>query len=418
MSHIRHIFTYEFWRNFRRKGYLFTTFGIPLLAFVIALGYQGISSLNSGQGGSREEQTRLAEMFRGIQKAGYVDLSGQFPQPGSRLAAVLTRYPDKAAAQAALQSGAIDVYYVIAADYLQTGNLTLVMPHLSLNQISPQPIEELVFNNLGSTVSPALLARLRNPAVIQEVNVQRETPQGTAAPDEGTQFGTVYLFAILFLMSVFLTNGYLMQSVIEEKETRLIEILVSTVRPAHLLMGKILALGSLGLLQIATWLVSVVLLLRLVVQLPALATTFLPNIFLPTEFLPLFLIYFVLGYLFFAAAFGAIGAISNSLQEGPQYAVVFTLPAALPFYFFSMFVSTPDATAPVLMSLFPITAPLAMVMRVVASAVPAWQIMLSMVLLALADIGMIWLAGRLFRVNTLLAGQLPKLRDIPRLLRG
>jgi ABC-2 type transport system permease protein len=209
-----------------------------------------------------------------------------------------------------------------------------------------------------------------------------------------------------------------MQSVIEEKETRLIEILVSTVRPTELLAGKILALGSLGLLQIVVWLGSVLLLVRFMVNLPALATTFLSGIFLPGDILPIFLIYFFLGYLFFAAAYGMVGAISNSLQEGPQYAVIFTIPAALPFYFFSLFVTAPDGTIPTAMSLIPFTAPLAMVMRVVISAVPGWQIALSIVLLILADMGMLWLAGRLFRVNTLLAGQLPRLRDIPRLLRG
>jgi ABC-2 type transport system permease protein len=275
----------------------------------------------------------------------------------------------------------------------------------------------MLFDRLEEEADPDLLARLRRPSIIVETNLQRDLPEGVTQ-DEDTQFGTVYLFAILYLMSVFLTNGYLMQSVIEEKETRLIEILVSSVRPGQLLAGKILALGSLGLLQIVTWLAGIVLLLRFLVNLPALATTFLANMFIPGDLLPIFLIYFVLGYLFFAAAYGAVGAISNSMQEGPQYAVIFTLPAALPFYFFTLFVTATDGPIPTIMSLFPITAPLSMVMRVVVSTVPAWQIVLSIVLLILADLAMLWLAGRIFRVNTLLAGQLPRPRDIPRLIRG
>jgi ABC-2 type transport system permease protein len=113
-----------------------------------------------------------------------------------------------------------------------------------------------------------------------------------------------------------------------------------------------------------------------------------------------------------------VGAISNSAREGPQYAVVFTLPAVIPLYFISVFLTAPDAGLPVVLSLFPITAPIAMVMRLLITTVPAWQIILSLALLALTIFGMMWLAGRLFRVQTLLAGQTPKLRDLARIVRG
>jgi ABC-2 type transport system permease protein len=130
------------------------------------------------------------------------------------------------------------------------------------------------------------------------------------------------------------------------------------------------------------------------------------------------LLYFIFGYLFFAAAYGMVGAISNSMQEGPQFAVIFTLPAYLPLYFLSVFIATPDAPLPTILSLIPITAPLSMVVRVTLMNVPVWQIALSLGLLIITDIFMIWLAGRMFRVQTLLSGQTPKWRDLPRLLRG
>jgi ABC-2 type transport system permease protein len=113
-----------------------------------------------------------------------------------------------------------------------------------------------------------------------------------------------------------------------------------------------------------------------------------------------------------------VGAISNSMQEGPQLAVIFTLPAVLPLYFLGLFISSPDGTLPVILSLFPVTAPLAMVMRISATTVPVWQIILSLALLVVMDVLIIWLAGRMFRVQNLLAGQVPKIRDLPKLLRG
>ncbi|MCA9910624.1 MAG: ABC transporter permease, partial [Anaerolineae bacterium] len=220
----------------------------------------------------------------------------------------------------------------------------------------------------------------------------------------------------------FMTNGYLLQSVIEEKESRLIEILISTIRPFDLLTGKILAFGILGLLQVSIWTGTFIFLGwlsgREALQsfLPILQS--LANLTIPYELLPLLLVYFLLGYAFFAGLYGIVGAISNSMREGPQYAIVFTLPAVLPFYFISIFATTPNDTLPLVLSLFPLTAPLGMAMRLVVTEVPFWQIALSIGLLALGVVGSLWLASRLFRVNTLLAGRLPKLRDLPQLVRG
>jgi len=141
------------------------------------------------------------------------------------------------------------------------------------------------------------------------------------------------------------------------------------------------------------------------------------NIELPLSLLPILFLYFVLAYLLFAGLYAVIGAISNSMREGPQYAVIFTLPAALPFYFISVFSSTPDAALPVIMSLFPLTAPIAMTLRLLVAPVPAGQIALSLGLLALGVVAAIWAAGRAFRVQVLLAGQPPKFRELGKLLR-
>ncbi|MBL8162935.1 MAG: ABC transporter permease, partial [Anaerolineae bacterium] len=184
----------------------------------------------------------------------------------------------------------------------------------------------------------------------------------------------------------------------------------------HLLAGKILALGILGAIQIAVWVGAMLLLSQLTAGNAALAV--IANFSLEPGQILVLALYFVLGYLFFAAAYGMVGAISTSLQEGPQYAVIFTLPAVLPLYFIALFTTTPNAPLVIFLSIFPITAPLAMVMRITITTVPFWEIALSAALLLVVDILLIWLAGRMFRVQTLLAGQAPKLRDIPRLLRG
>ncbi|MCZ2097278.1 MAG: hypothetical protein LC121_13665, partial [Anaerolineae bacterium] len=148
-THTLQVFLYELRRNLRRKGYLFTTFGIPLIAAALLFGYQFITSLNNDSG-SQDAAQQLAQQlnFQNVRHAGYVDLSGLFADPGD-LSALLTRYPDEAAAQAALDNGAISLYYVIGQDYLETGDVLLVQPSLDISQIESAPIQRLVLNTLS-----------------------------------------------------------------------------------------------------------------------------------------------------------------------------------------------------------------------------------------------------------------------------
>lgn len=412
-GHLWKVFVYELQRNARRKGFLFTTFGIPLIAFVLLFGYRAITDLNARRA-AENPPAEEENQFERIGKAGYVDLTGLFGDPGE-LSSVLTVYPNEAAAQQALSEQAIDFYYLIPANYLETGDVELVQPRFALAQADTSVIQQLILSHLAADVEPDLFLRLVDPLNLREINLQRDA-SGQTESNFDTDFGVVYIFAIVLLIGVFTTNGYLMQTVIEEKETRLIEILISTMRPTHLLAGKILALGILGAIQIAVWVGAMLLLSQLTAGNAALAV--IANFSLEPGQILVLALYFVLGYLFFAAAYGMVGAISTSLQEGPQYAVIFTLPAVLPLYFIALFTTTPNAPLVIFLSIFPITAPLAMVMRITFTTVPFWEIALSAALLLVVDILLIWLAGRMFRVQTLLAGQAPKLRDIPRLLRG
>ncbi|MCC6616342.1 MAG: ABC transporter permease [Anaerolineae bacterium] len=416
------VFSYELKRNLRRKGYLFATFGIPVLVFVLG----SILPLLFGNGGGQERTQNPfnanipSEFLRAVQHAGYIDETGLFSNPGE-LRGLFTRYDDEAAADAALAAGDIDTYYLIPADYLESGDVTQVMSRLSINMVNSDAIEQLLRSSLAQDVDPQIYQRLSNGTNLREIDVGRNT---SVSSDEAfdTRFIFVYVFGLILLGSLFMTNGYLLQSVIEEKESRLIEILISTVRPFDLLTGKILAFGILGLLQVSIWTGTFVFLGwlsgREALQsfLPVLQT--LANLTIPYNLLPLLLLYFILGYAFFAGLYGIVGAISNSMREGPQYAIVFTLPAVLPFYFISIFATTPNDPLPLVLSLFPLTAPLGMAMRLVVTDVPFWQVALSLGLLAISVLGSLWLASRMFRVNTLLAGRLPRLRDLPRLVRG
>ena len=420
-GHTFKVFAYELRRNLLRRRYLFTTFGIPLLAIVLLLGYQFISSraAENDADDTAEDLTEQLDLTN-MGQAGYVDLSGMFDDAGE-LGTLLIAYSDEASAQAALNAGEISVYYVIPEDYLETGEVIVVQPRLNITQIgNAAPIERLILNRLSEGVDPQVFERLVNPSEFEVNNLSLVNSE--SAQDEDTSFLLVYVFALVLIFSLFTTSGYLMQSVIEEKETRLIEILISTVRPGQLLAGKILAMGIVGLVQVVAWIGGVYLLIQVASggaanQVAGLVAS-IANVEIPVNILPILLLYFVLAYFLFAGLFSIIGALSNSLREGPQYAVLFTLPAALPLYFISLFASAPEGPIPTFLSIFPLTAPIAMTARLVISNVPVWQLALSLGLLALSAIGVMWLAGRAFRVNLLLAGQMPKLKDLPKVLRG
>ncbi len=400
------VFRFEFRRNLRRRGYLFMAVAVPLLALVLLEGSQligpggnlpGINLPTIGVPGASAGRAR---------ERGLVDETGRFGTGGE-----LQHYADAAAAEAALARGEISSWYHIPADYLETGTVTQVLPSFSIDEVSSSAIRTHILTSLADELDAALLARLKRPARLTVVSEQRVAPL-----DEDLSLLVIYPFVIALMISLFMTSGYLMQGVIEEKETRVVEILLSSLRPAQLFGGKVLAYGALGLLQLLLWLLGILLVLqRLPVQ-GALAL--LAQYALPEGAVPLMLLYFVLAYLMFASAYGILGALSASMREGPQYAVIFTLPAMSPLWVSVALLEAPHGGLAVALSLFPLTAPLTMLQRVLITEVPAWQIALSVILLLLTIAALMWLAGRVFRVHTLLAGRMPRLRELSLLLRS
>jgi ABC-2 type transport system permease protein len=412
--HILQVYLYEFWRNLRRRGFLLTTFGLPILLFALSTGYTLLQTGSVNTGGLPLNVPMFD--FEAIKKAGFVDLSGQFPEVPANLTANMVRYTSEDEARAALNAKEIDVFYVIQPDYLETGAVVQHLPRFSINLLNDTPAQALVYNTFAPNADSTVLRRLQDPlSNAQEINLQKSQQADT----QGADYAVLTAFSILFIMAIFLTNGYLMQSIIEEKESRLIEILITTVRPTALLTGKILAFGTLGLFQMIIWIAFSVFFAKLSGTSAIFgAMQFLTAISVPLELLPVMLAYFILGYLQMAAIYGAIGGLANSSREGPQYAAVFSILTFVPYYAFSVFAEAPNSAIPVAMSMFPLTAPLSMLMRLLIAPIPAGEVILSLAILTLSVIGTLWLAGRLFRMQTLLSGKLPRLRDLPAIIRG
>jgi ABC-2 type transport system permease protein len=405
MNRIISVVAQELVTSFRRRSYLLMTFGVPLVAILLVVGY--LLFQGDGNGEPEDPFANLPD-----QPIGYVDLSGRFPDPGD-FAAFLVRYPDEASARADVQSGKLSSYYLIPADYLATGQVTRFSSQFNIIESDMGLFESFLLTQLLQADSPLLLARLEQPAHVVEHQLDSSGQAVTEIEgDSMSNYWLVYTFAMILVMSTFFSAGQVTRSVITEKENRMIEVVLSSVRPLQLLAGKMLGQGVAGLIQVVAWLAGILLIIQITdANIPFLGTVDLPfSVFVVT------FLYFLGGYFLFAAFAAGVGAISGNMREGPQYAVIYTLPAVVPLILLPVILESPNGTLAVVLSLLPFCSSLGMIQRIVITAVPGWQIALSLAVLGLSILVALWLSARLFRVNTLLSGQLPAPRELAQLL--
>ena len=211
------------------------------------------------------------------------------------------------------------------------------------------------------------------------------------------------------MISIFMTSGYLLQSVTEEKENRVVEIVLSSIPATPLMAGKIVGLGGAGLTQVGIWVLSALIAIPLLSsQIPDLG----PIAIDPTM-LVLALTYFVLGYLAYGAIFAAIGAIAPGNREAQQYSGYLGFTAAIPFIVFSIFLT--DLQSPVVyaLTLFPLTTPTAMLITLgVSDGIPWTLVGASLTSLGLFAILATWASARIFRATVLLYGVRPTLPQL------
>lgn len=412
------VFHFETMRQLKRLGYLLVTFGVPIAAVALFLLFRVLSSsaAEAGTGGRGDlplganvlgegaisEDSPLAQ----ARPMGFVDHSGLLGNVPT-----LIRFSSEEAALNALKNGEISAYYVIAADYLQTGKVEAYFQRFNLGSLSDVAIRQALLSALirQADLAPQKLALLQARTLnVTPIAIGEVASQAT----ENTNLLLANVFAILLLFTALTTSGYLLQSLTEERENRAAEVLLSALRPRDLLFGKFLAMNVLALLQMTLWIGTALFLLSQ-------AAGILPDlsgITLRTDQVIVLVVYFVLGYLFFSSVYAIISALTANFREGTQLSVVVILPAMLPFYLSVAFINTPNEALPVLLSMISITAPLAMTLRASVTSVPLGEVLLSAALLSLTIVACVWLAARLFRVNMLLSGRPPKLRDVLRLV--
>ena len=389
---------YEYQRHVRRRGFLFATFGMPLL--IIAVG--AISAFVAQRGSNKP--------LGYVDRAGVLGASPQLPQDDED-AVPLIPFDDEAAARSALEAGRIQGYYLLPEDYLEKGRGTLYYWNSTPDEDTQGYFERVLRLNLMRDLPPDVAQRLaQGPAiVIRSPDGRRE-----ASKEGFLNLMTPYFVGIFFMIAIQMSAGYLLQAVVEEKENRTIEIILTSITPRQFIGGKVVGLVGVGLTQMAIWSLGGIVAVRIARERWAsvAAITF------PWDFVLVALVLFLPAYVMLAGLMTGIGAAVTELREAQQMAGLFNLLLAAPYFVVPALFRHPNGLLALALSFFPLTAPVTMSIRWPLTLVPLWQVGISALLLLLSA----WLsvvgAARLFRAGMLRYGQRLSLRGMWQALRS
>jgi len=343
---------------------------------------------------------------------GYIDQSGLLSDPRQAPPVLSPEKPvpmraftDETTARQALNSGQIQGYFLIPPDYLSSGKLQAVY----LKTIKPFPrtqfykfLEVNLLANVDASISTRLLAG--DEVIARSLDGSREMSS------KNGWFGLFVpiIAALGFMIAMFTAGGYLMQAVVDEKENRTMEVLLTSVSPNQFMAGKIMADILIGLTQIITWLVFIVIAIRLAAR----SFPFLQGIQVSPQLILLFLTILLPTFVMVSAFMALIGATVSDAREGQQMVGMISLPIWIPYMLVAVIIENPNSPIAVVLSLLPFTSSLTMLIRQGVTILPAWQIALSSIIVLICAVSAIWLAGKAFRLGMLRYGKRLSIREI------
>ena len=410
MRNIGLVAKHTFLTTVRSRSFWVVTLLVPafLLIFQVysAVQESGIQEESRVENADTSDQASPA----GLPRLGLVDEAGLIQNlPQDFPDTLFTSFSDLDAGQEAVQSGQIDQLVYLPASYLEDG--AVIVYDRDFQVTSSGADAGLGFGGQNEWILPYIInynltgdarlsAALRNPT--PGILARYNALQPPAPVDEGDialalLIGRImpYIFYFILLFS----SSYLLRSVSEEKENRTAEVLLLSVEPRQFMLGKVIGLGVVTLIQFLLWIASGYFALQRGATALGFATLELSPVFLFWSVL-----FLVFGYLAFGGIMAAGGALAPNAREGNQLIWILILPLLPTLLFAPEFSENPNGILPVVLSLFPLSAPSAMVTRLAITDVPLWQILLSLAGLAVTAYLIISLAGRFFKAENLLSG--------------
>jgi len=408
MNQVWKIMRWEFINRVKTKLFLITTFALPF--FMGAVMYLPTLLMDL----EPEDESTIGLVYEDEIKP----LVGRFQercntslitQDGSPQFLFMDLNSEKEALDSVL-SKFIDGYVVIPSTVVDSGqvryfseSLSNIKIYTSLRRILNQLVIEQ--RMLDQDIDIALVGKLSRKIEFEtyEIDELGKTTEG----DELSSFLVPYLFLMILFMTVFMSGQLLLRSVMEERTSRTIEILLSSVTPDDIMKGKIMGLGALGMFQMVFYLVVGL----SVTYYKGWATIDLPQI-------PFFMIFFTTGYLFYAAIFAAMGTFFTSEQEAQQSSGIISLVAVLPMVFASYFITNPGSTFTIGLTYVPPLTPFMMIIRLGTSTVEMDEIIYATVLMAFSCWFMLGVSGKIFRTAILLYGKKITLHEVIKWVRA
>jgi ABC-2 type transport system permease protein len=387
---------YEFLRHVRRRRFILALLSMPIfIGLMVGVGILSVVSQMKPAPIGYVDASDLFQVLQPLPK----DFGQRFTKPVQ-----IIRYADENAGRTALEAKTIQALFVLDPDYLSNGQVTMV----ALSQPGENAREDF-----GDTLRYNLILTQPNEIrnrLIDGDNLIIRSADGSRQTEENNILGFILpvISGVLFMIAINMTGGYLMQAMVEEKENRTMEIMVTSMRPSDLMAGKVIGNLAVGLMQLAIWLsMGYFAILFMQRYLP-----FAQNFKFDPISSMLMLVTFLPAFVMVCALMAMVGAVVTDTSEAQQVAGVFTLPIVIPYFFITAIIFNPNGILSVALSIFPLTAPISLPLRAAFATIPDWQIAMALSLLVLNAIGALWLAGRAFRLGMLRYGKRLSLREL------
>jgi ABC-2 type transport system permease protein len=430
---IRTVAVFELLAAVKRPGYLIATFGMPL--FMAA--YGGIIAIPAYYSELKEREPAV---YGVVDSAGMLALTADVRAAGTQIPDEMRRaleaagqadaldralassnfvfrpFPTAEEAKDALAARRIKGFFVVPREYLSEGRIDVYSPDafsFSGSDARDALGDLLRARLLAGRVEGPIAARIADP--VKATRRYAVTREGEIK-DGGSTAAIVRLavplvFMVLFLLSVLMTSGYLMQGTATEKENKVVEVLLASANPDEILAGKLLGLGGAGLLQIVTWL-----LMLLVTSLGVVPLLIASRVDVPWFALALAVPFFVLAFLFFGGLMLGTGSLGSNMREAQQLAMVWSLTAALPMMLMAVLIKEPNGVVARVLTWLPFSSGPVVILRAStdAGSLAWWEVAGALAVLAGSTWVALRLGARLFRVGLLSSGARPSLREIIR----
>jgi ABC-2 type transport system permease protein len=426
MSKTGLIISREYFTRVRKKSFLLTTILVPL---VIVAFYAAIIMITV-KGGT--DETKLAI----IDEAGL--FSDSLLKQQKTLLPILINNETEASFTPKYKTQGYEAFLYVPATNLDSVKQLSVHSNSSLSLANSFAIEKLVNKAIENK---RLASKGIDPSVYKSItaNVKIEntidSKEGSKKGSAGIAYAVSFLCGILIYMMMIIYGTQVMRGVMEEKTNRIAEVIVSSVKPFQLMLGKIIGIGAVGLTQFAIWIILMGILTSIIpllvpdlsAQVSAAAATgseaakdmnMLATVTVGLSALPiakillLFMFYFLAGYLTYASLFAAIGSVvSDDQQEAQQLVFPVLMPIIVGFVIMTQSINNPHSNMAVFGSLFPLTSPIVMMGRITYD-IPIWQLIVSMLLLVGSFLFFTWITGKIYRTGILMYGKKPSWKEM------